>query len=367
MCRTRCVPVPSLLVVGLLLAWAIQCTGEASIHTVFTTECGKYFTWQSMGEPTFHIDFSDLASPAPLGDHIDCLAANRQPHLYLPILPAGMVYSHRKAGQPGPLTRIMCCTDAEWAALPEEDRSIATTHVAPSFTVHPRTGDPYSAYNKPVAVIDWLARNNVTEEYVLIIDADMIMREPFLPHASGAGPGRAVAAYFGYMKGVNNKLALKHIPDVIPRNDSDAGPVGRRSDQVGGFTMMRVEDLRRMAPLWLKFTEDVRADPDAWELTGDAYSTQKGSKPWISEMYGYSYAAAKADVWHTCHHSAMLYPGYELTELPKVLHYGLLWEVKGGSYDDKMDTRTAAAGRYVFDKHWHYDFNPLKCPPWDLR
>ena len=24
----------------------------------------------------------------------------------------------------------------------------------------------------------------------------------------------------------------------------------------------------------------------AWELTGDAYSTHKGDRPWISEMYG---------------------------------------------------------------------------------
>lgn len=30
-------------------------------------------------------------------------------------------------------------------------------------------------------------------------------------------------------------------------------------------------------------------------------------------MYGYSFGAAKADVWHVCHHTAMLYPGYEVT------------------------------------------------------
>ena len=95
---------------------------------------------------------------------------------------------------------------------------------------------------------------------------------------------------------------------------------------------MHVDDLRRVAPLWLKYTEDVRFDPDvrqsrggrdmgaagarwahaglpsalslpplcvavarpagparppcpqAWELTGDAYSTHKGDRPWISEM-----------------------------------------------------------------------------------
>jgi hypothetical protein len=32
--------------------------------------------------------------------------------------------------------------------------------------------------------------------------------------------------------------------------------------QCGGFTLMHKEDLKRMAPLWLKYSEDVRFDPD---------------------------------------------------------------------------------------------------------
>jgi hypothetical protein len=62
--------------------------------------------------------------------------------------------------------------------------------------------------------------------------------------------------------------------------------------------MMQTDQLRKVAPLWLQYTEDVRADPDAWKLSGDAYATKPGDKPWISEMYGYSFACAKADVWH---------------------------------------------------------------------
>lgn len=216
------------------------------------------------------------------------------------------------SGQPGPLTRIASCTPDQWEKLSEEERSLVSTYVAPSYSKHPRTNDRYNAYNKPVAVIDWLARNDVKEDYILIIDADMIMRKPFDPEEEGIKPGWAVSAYFGYMIGVRNELALKHIPEVMPRNDSFAGPIGRRSDQVGGFTMMHVDDLRRVAPLWLKYTEDVREDPDAWKFSGDQYATKKGSKPWISEMYGYSYACAKADVWHVVDRSAMLYPGYKV-------------------------------------------------------
>jgi hypothetical protein len=101
--------------------------------------------------------------------------------------------------------------------------------------------------------------------------------------------GWAVSAFYGYLQGVNNDLALKHVPHVIPRKDNLAGPAGRRGDQVctfeilysipyqpasqgancclqskqvGGFTMMRTEDLTKVLPLWIKYTEDVRADPE---------------------------------------------------------------------------------------------------------
>lgn len=47
----------------------------------------------------------------------------------------------------------------------------------------------------------------------------------------------------------------------------------------------------------------------------------------------------------------MLYPGYDVRSPPHVLHYGLLWNVGDG---------------YSFDKHWHYDFDPFLCPPWNL-
>lgn len=71
-----------------------------------------------------------------------------------------------------------------------------------------------------------------------------------------------MAAYFGYMKGVANELALRHVKEVVPHNDTFAGPTGRRGDQVGGFTMMLREDLQRMVPYWISYTEAVRADPE---------------------------------------------------------------------------------------------------------
>ncbi len=39
-------------------------------------------------------------------------------------------------------------------------------------------------------------------------------------------------------------------------------------------------------------------------------------------------------------------------EPPRVLHYGLLFEVKGHGF--------------AFDKAWFHDFDPQQCTPWDL-
>jgi hypothetical protein len=51
----------------------------------------------------------------------------------------------RKAGMPGPVTRLMSCTQHDWDRLQQLDRDFGlegvATHVAPSYTVHPRTHD----------------------------------------------------------------------------------------------------------------------------------------------------------------------------------------------------------------------------------
>ncbi|CAL8464472.1 g4007 [Coccomyxa elongata] len=234
------------------------------------------------------------------------------------------------------------------------DDGVMPTHVAPSWTKHPRTGDLYSGINKPVAVQDWMTKKKPQEDYILILDADMIMLKPFDPIKMGVAPGWAVSAFYGYLQGVGNDLALKHVPHVLPRIDTLAGPLGRRGDQVGGFTIMRTEDLKVVLPLWIKYTEDVRADRDAWNTSGDAYTKHPGEKPWIAEMYGYSFGAAAANVWHKTDYTAMLYPSYmpyTVADVPNVLHYGLLFEIKEAGYS--------------FDKHWFQKFDALQCPPWE--
>jgi hypothetical protein len=62
---------------------------------------------------------------------------------------------------------------------------------------------------------------------------------------------------------------------------------------------------------WLKFSEDVRIDDQAYRLSGDVYAIHPGDRPWISEMYGYAFGAANHNVWHKWDTFSMIYPGYE--------------------------------------------------------
>jgi len=170
--------------------------------------------------------------------------------------------------------------------------------MAPSYSnVNPHNGDVYSAYNKPLAVIDYVERFQPAEEWLLILDADMILHLPFVCKARGLtcaripcvtcahrpqhvlqGEGHApefapfelpcargapISADYSYLVGSTNALALKHLPHATPRNDTAGGqPFGRYADQVGGVFLVHRDDMRVYMHDWLAYTEAVRYDPD---------------------------------------------------------------------------------------------------------
>ncbi|GJM92271.1 hypothetical protein PR202_ga08722 [Eleusine coracana subsp. coracana] len=183
----------------------------------------------------------------------------------------------------------------------------------------------YPAINKPAAVVHWLNHVQTDAEFIVILDADMIMRGPITPWEYGAKRGHPVSTPYEYLIGCDNILAKIHT-----RNPSAC-------DKVGGVIIMHIDDLRRFALLWLHKSEEVRADKAhyATNITGDIYGSG-----WISEMYGYSFAAAEINLRHIIRKDIMIYPGY--VPLPgvkyKVFHYGLRFGVGNWSFD-KADWR----------------------------
>ncbi|KDP46351.1 hypothetical protein JCGZ_10191 [Jatropha curcas] len=253
------------------------------IHTLFSVECQNYFDWQTVG----------------------------------------LMHSFKKAAQPGPITRLLSCTE-------EEKKNYRGMHLAPTLEVpsmsrHPRTGDWYPAINKPAGIVHWLKHSKDADnvDWVVILDADMIIRGPIIPWKLGAEKGRPVAAYYGYLVGCDNILAQLHTkhPELC--------------DKVGGLLAMHIDDLRALAPMWLSKTEEVREDKAHWatNITGDIYG-----QGWISEMYGYSFGAAEVGLRHKINDDLMIYPGYIPREgvQPILLHYGLPFSVGNWSFS-KLD------------------------------
>jgi hypothetical protein len=148
----------------------------------------------------------------------------------------------------------------------------------------------------------------------------------------------------------------------------------------------------------------------AYKDSGDT-AAGKNERIWIAEMYGYAFGAATANVWHVWGDDFMLYPGYTPSVVPRNIHYGLHYRVDdwcarccccccccgwfglaavwfgGGlacclrgfgleppsfqtprhghniikTLNDNTNTNTNARS---FDKHWYFQFDVHKCPPW---
>ncbi|CAI5512516.1 unnamed protein product [Closterium sp. Naga37s-1] len=241
---------------------------------------------------------------------------SKRPVLFPPV--RSFPYS-RRSKQPGPITRLLSCTEEQLKDYPNMD--LAPTHTVPSMSLDPKTGEWYPAINKPYGVWHWVQHSPQAQqaEWVVILDADMVIRAPVTPWGVKAEKGKPVAAYYGYLIGCDNILAQLHTkhPELCPK--------------VGGFIVMHIDDLRRFAPLWLSKTQEVRADKAhyARNITGDVYSSG-----WISEMYGYSFGAADAELHHQVDQTTMLYPGYTPTPGvdPRLLHYGLAFSVGNWSF-----------------------------------
>ncbi|XP_077253057.1 peptidyl serine alpha-galactosyltransferase isoform X2 [Tasmannia lanceolata] len=248
------------------------------IHTVFSTECSPYFDWQTVG----------------------------------------LMHSFYLSGQPGNITRLLSCTDGDLKQYTGHD--LAPTHYVPSMSRHPLTGDWYPAINKPAAVLHWLNHVEIDAEFIVILDADMILRAPITPWEFNAERGRPVSTPYEYLIGCDNELAKIHTrhPEAC--------------DKVGGVIVMHIDDLRKFALLWLHKTEEVRADKGhyATNFTGDIYGSG-----WISEMYGYSFGASELNLRHIVSREILIYPGYipEPGVNPRVFHYGLEFSVGNWSFD----------------------------------
>lgn len=288
---------------------------RANVHTVFSAECNPTFDWHSVA----------------------------------------LFHSHRTSGQPGGITRLLACSEEQLLTYQGLD-------IGPTF-VHRNHrgmgGMNYAAFNKPASVKYWTQSQAVPDgvEFVMQLDADMLIHRPVYPGQLGVRPGVVLSAPYNYLVGTTSGLA-----DVFGvRNQSLMA-------RVGGVHVFHISDLRRIAPLWLEFTERVRrfsceqplkyfelASPpdkgDMKEIVG-----RRRQFMWMVEMYGYVFGSAEAGVGrHIISDGLMAYVGsVHRAPGPFIVHYGIDWKIL---YDKNIP-------EYSFNKLNYQPLDIASCPRW---
>ena len=292
----------------------------ANFHTVFSAECNPIFDWHSVA----------------------------------------LFHSHKKSGQRGGITRLLACSA-------EQLKTYQGLDIGPTFVHHNHRGDEkmnYAAFNKPASVNYWVHSGAVPEgvEFVMQLDADMLIHRPVDPAEYGLGPGVVLSAPYDYLVGTHTGL-----PDVFGVKNKHL------QARVGGVHVFHIDDLRRIAPLWLNFTERVRdfacREPGRYyELASpsadrnDHSEAGKGRRRqfmWMVEMYGYVFGAAEAGVQkHVKTHMLMRYTGDVREEPgPHIIHYGIDWQVRW--HDADRFERS-----YDFNKLLYLALDVASCPRW---
>jgi hypothetical protein len=260
------------------------------------------------------------------------------------------------------ITRLLACSEAQLAAYNQTAGwRLGRTFVHRNYKHNPHNGDDSGSYNKPGSIMHWAADASASgdAEYVVFLDSDMVLRKRIEPLELGAARGVVASARVDYLIGCRNGLARRFLP---------AQTEWKLVQPAGWVHVFHAEDVRRIAPRWLHWTEQVRSRPEEYwaasmaaaraELTGgnatsggggggggpsepladiptgDAYA-RPGTVPWISEMYGYAFAAAEAQVAHVFPPSLVGYPsdgGRDRERAPAVLHYGVDFKVGGALY-----------------------------------
>jgi hypothetical protein len=187
-------------------------------------------------------------------------------------------YSWKEVGQPGELIRLVA-TDQDTLPGHRHARTIA----APSWQVHPTTGDDYAPYNKPASLLHWL-RSEHPEGTVLLLDPDCVFLEPIRREVSEGHP--VAQKWIGLSHdegdegfGLGPRFAFLKHHGVRPQTKAQLGMIP---------TLIHTRDLERIASRWLELIALVRQE----------VTDQHGSPMWESDMFAYAIVAAEAGLVH---------------------------------------------------------------------
>ena len=210
----------------------------------------------------------------------------------------GVFRSHNTSGMAGKITRVLACD-------PEQLQMYKGMHLGPT-CVHQnharikyehqagqakpagaRATDLSPTYNKPASIMHWAleAREAQDVDFVLYIDADMLLRKPVDPVSLGARQGVVVSEHVGYLDtGIRNGLLQRFLlPEAVQTAKADlAAPnlnvlqnygklpsdfntvdakhdprKGKRHASGGWYHIFHMSDVKKIAPRWLHWCKEV--------------------------------------------------------------------------------------------------------------
>ena len=281
----------------------------------------------------------------------------------------GVFWSFRTSGWKGNITRLLACSE-------EQKKKYKGWDIGPTF-VHPNyhyvegyTDSP--TYNKPAALMHFSTEVDIEEEFILYIDSDMLLRRTVNPADYGARKGLVVTEAVWYIKeGIKNGLAKQFLPDEAVER--------ARNTHGGYYHLFHVDDAKKVTPKWLHYTREMRLHPEKYwaglpgsTLKEDIDTVQRGIEhggvPWITEMYGYAFAAADVGLEHlfTRGGGGVLYGDDFLTlnhPGPIVSHYTLSCQIPSKEHyvPDGWFSEKELSDPYKFSKSEFRDFDPLDC------
>jgi len=203
---------PVALMAALAVSFAVAGDVRPRVHTVFCAECTNNFDYKSLG----------------------------------------VYWSHALSGMPGKVTRLLACDPsqlAKYKGLNLGPTFVHKNHARIVHQRHPEAGggkapfgskpsDSSPSYNKAASIMHWVGESEDAKQtdYVLYIDADMLLRLPMDPIKMGVKKGVVVSEHVGYLDvGLHNKLPFEFLPPEQAHiagddvdNHSPAGPQGKK-------------------------------------------------------------------------------------------------------------------------------------------
>ena len=234
-------------------------------------------------------------------------------------------------------TRLLASRGAQLDELAKTIPTIvveqATQQTTKGFQVINR---PWS-FNEMLKTEAW--RERITEDYVFIAETDhLILRD--IPNR--ATPSLSIAFFFPYMSPVpKDQAAVIH--KYFDGDHLSVQPVGPSP------ALMHVDLLRKVVPLWLKLSVDLKHDGQADSTFG-----------WVLEMWGYSLACARLGIKHYAWQQLQIEPSSTWhqnvsAEEPYIYHYTF-----GVEYSSDGVPVVGSVGDWSLDKRHYFGGYPPK-------